>query len=70
MAKPDISTWIGYTYAVSKNSEEPFIDISLEHEEYLVPVTDFISDMEDFDPKLCKALLDSPVTDVLILRGW
>ena len=59
-----------YVYTVSKNTEEPFIEKMVEHEEYLVPVVDFTQSMMDFDPELCGSLIFSTVTDVLLIRGW
>ena len=68
----DISTFIGYTYAVAKNPDEPYISTAVEHEEYLTTVEDFLEEMKDFEEtvELLQALKQSDVTDVLILRGW
>ena len=65
-----IDTFIGYTHVVEKNSNDPYVYTALEKEEYLVSIDDFILTMKKYNPALCKALKNSPVTDVLILRGW
>ena len=67
-----IDTFIGYTHTVERRDNAPFIDIALEHEEYLIPVEDFLEELVDCGrfTELHKAISASDVTDVLILRGW
>ena len=68
----EITTFIGYVHIVQKFESEPYYELMQEKEEYLVPVDEFISELQQYKQysTLADSISKSDVTDVLLLRGW
>ena len=62
-----LNTFVAMTHIVEEEDEE-FEYIMQDHEEYMIPVDEFLEEV--LDKELAAALKASDVSDVILIRGW